>query len=204
VWDEIIKNGVRVRSEPGWHKKTAKVAWPKTAIMYEEDWRDYVQMEVPFVMERIVVSDRDAAKRGGGEPGLTPFLEEVEGGTGWLDPVRKSVQTYFEVGDIEEGNDKVVVTYVSRQSAGDGSRLRDADHGALVAALRKLGKGFEVHVVDELADKWDTRMKAIVRSSVRHFRLSQHPKLRYSFHIRYCWARLILCSNLLSRDHRRQ
>jgi hypothetical protein len=136
-------------------------------VMYEEDWRDYAQMEVPFVLERVVISDRAASERNNGRGALAPFLDaDSEGGKEWLDPVRRALHANFEVGE-RKGKDKVAVTYVSRQSAGDGPRLRDGDHQALVNGLKKLGKAFEVHIIDELADDWDTKMRAIVRSSVR-------------------------------------
>jgi len=53
-----------------------------------------------------------------------------------------------------------------RQSAQSGPMLMEEDHRALLDALGKLGSEFEVHVVDEQEDEWDTKMSAIVQSTV--------------------------------------
>lgn len=164
---ERKENGLRTRSETGWHPLLAKAAFPALGIMYKEDWEDFSRMEVPFVLERTVVVDRGAAMRGPGmgsmeSPSHSIPLERLEGSRHWWEPIRKTLARYFEVDEKV----KTVITYLSRQNAQSGPMLREVDHKALVDALGKLGNEFEVNIVDELEQGWHTRMGAVVRSTV--------------------------------------
>ncbi|KAJ7081682.1 hypothetical protein C8R43DRAFT_1052552 [Mycena crocata] len=160
----------RQRVVNGIHPELVKAAFPALTVMYYPDWEDYHMMEVPFVIERLVVADRTAAQRGiqGHEPVYaSPF--KTEGlSEYWFEPIRRTLATYFDV--YGEKALKNVVTYVHRQTQTHGLRLSDDDHNALVDALEKMGRdyGYEVHVVSNIDDEmsWSERLRAIVRSTV--------------------------------------
>jgi hypothetical protein len=137
--------------------------------MYLEDWEDYHKLQFPFVIERIVIADREAAEGSVhlGQPVYAPPFE-LETSEYWWEPVRRTLAAYF--GDVDEKAGKKVVTYLHRQSEKTGLRLRDEDHKSLVEALRSLEhtRGYEVHVVSSVTDEtvWSEKLGAIVKSSV--------------------------------------
>lgn len=141
-------------------------------------------MEVPFIIERVVVADRDAAALDRGSrpsqaPVFAPPFEGLSGSDYWWEPVRRTLATYLDVYETGKGKrkEKPVVTYIERQIEEDGPRIRDADHQALVAALWRMGRdyGYEIHVVSEKETGWDERMTAVVKSTVSltmpHFKM---------------------------------
>lgn len=172
-----------------------KAAFPSLTVLYQNDWEDFHKIGAPYVLERVVVADREAAAveahrraRVGEVPGWAGvFLENQQSnhnrhagglGEGWMEPVRESLVEYFGLGGQWAGKrTKKVVTYVHRQNANAGGlRLDYADHEALVRELKKLESdralgGCEVHVVSSSSrpDRmtgWTDRMRAIVQSSV--------------------------------------
>ncbi|KAJ7927615.1 hypothetical protein B0H13DRAFT_1971155 [Mycena leptocephala] len=148
----------RQRVVNGIHPELVKAAFPFLTVMYYADWEDYHMMEVPFVIERLVVADHTAAKYGVQEHDpiyASPFKME---GTSehWWEPIRRSIATYFEV--YGENAPTKAVTYVHRQSQSHGLRLSDEDHLALVGALQKMERDYEM--------SWSERLRAITRSSV--------------------------------------
>jgi heat shock protein HspQ len=160
----------RQRVVNGIHPELVKAAFPFLTVMYYADWEDYHMMEVPFVIERLVVADHTAAKYGAQEHDpiyASPFKME---GTSehWWEPIRRSIATYFEV--YGENAPTKAVTYVHRQSQSHGLRLSDEDHLALVGALQKMERdyGYEVHIVSNIDEEmsWSERLRAITRSSV--------------------------------------
>ena len=164
---------VRQRSPSGFHPLLAKAAFPTLGRMYAEDWADYALLHVPFLIKRAVVADQGAAARARAD--VPPFavpLVELRAPKGWWEPIRRRVARYL---DVPEGaarvgwlsKPKTVVTYLSRQDAVGGARLRAGDHEALVRALGELrgSAGYEVHVVEAEAS-WVERMRAIAQSTV--------------------------------------
>ncbi|KAF7360326.1 Protein transporter SEC24 [Mycena venus] len=160
----------RQRVVNGIHPELVKAAFPSLTVMYYADWEDYHMMEVPFVIERLVIADRTAARYGaqGHEPIYAPAFKFEHTSEYWWEPIRRGLATYFEA--YGENAPKKTVTYVSRQSHTHGLRLSDKDHSALVDALRKLERdhGYEVHIVSNIDEEmsWSERLRAIVRSSV--------------------------------------
>ncbi|KAF7351266.1 hypothetical protein MSAN_01558100 [Mycena sanguinolenta] len=160
----------RQRVVNGIHPELVKAAFPSMTVMYYEDWEDYHLMEVPYVIERLVVADRTAAGYGvqAQEPIYAPAFKFGSTSEYWWEPIRRNLATYFEA--YGEGVPKKVVTYVQRQSHTHGLRLSDKDHSALVDALHKLqrDRGYEVHIVSNIDEEtsWSDRLRAIVRSSV--------------------------------------
>ncbi|KAJ7100210.1 hypothetical protein B0H15DRAFT_1018464 [Mycena belliarum] len=160
----------RQRVANGIHPELVKAAFPYLTIQYYPDWEDYHRMEVPFVIERLVVADRSAATYGvqGHEPVYSAPFKMQGLSEHWWEPVRRALASYFDA--YGEKAPKNVVTYVHRQSHTHGLRLSGADHTALVGALHKMGSdyGYEVHVVSNIDEEttWTKRLRAIARSTV--------------------------------------
>ncbi|KZT03789.1 uncharacterized protein LAESUDRAFT_659053 [Laetiporus sulphureus 93-53] len=55
---------MRERSYNGLHPLLTKAALPTLGVWYEEDWQDIIDMDVPWLFDRVVVVDRHAADRG--------------------------------------------------------------------------------------------------------------------------------------------
>lgn len=152
----------------------AKAAFPTLGLLYAEDWADYALLHVPFLIKRAVVADQGAARRAG-PADVPPFavpLVELEASKAWWEPVRRSVARFLDVPEEAPkkawlSKSKTVVTYLSRQDAVGGARLRAGDHAALVRALGELrgSAGYEVHVVSG-ETSWVERMRAIAQSTV--------------------------------------
>ncbi|KAF9805454.1 hypothetical protein IEO21_09047 [Rhodonia placenta] len=63
--DDIKKHPPpREKSYNGLHPLMTKAALPATGIWYLEDWQDIIDMNAPWVFDRVVVADRGAAARG--------------------------------------------------------------------------------------------------------------------------------------------
>jgi hypothetical protein len=159
----------RRRVDTGFHPFLLKAAFPHLTVMYMEDWEDYHKLQVPFVIERIVIADREAAETAQhlDQPVYAPSFE-LGASEFWWEPVRRTLAAYF--GEVEEKVGKKVVTYLHRQGEKTGLRLRDEDHKALVTALNNLNRthGYEIHVVSSMTDEtaWSEKMNAVVKSSV--------------------------------------
>ena len=161
----------RQRGPSGFHPMLTKVAFPTLGLMYAEDWADYALLHVPFLLKRVVVADQGAARRARADvPSFAVPLVELKASNVWWEPIRRSVARFVGVAELAPkktwvSKPKTVVTYLSRQEAVGGPKLRTADHEALVQALGGLGSGYEVHIVSSEAS-WKARMHAIAQSTV--------------------------------------
>jgi hypothetical protein len=157
----------RRRVDTGFHPYLLKAAFPHLTVMYLEDWEDYHKLQFPFVIERIVIADREAAEAAVhlGQPVYAPPFE-LKASEFWWEPVRRTLAAYFD--EVDEKAGKKVVTYLHRQGEKTGLWLRDEDHQSLVGALKSLGRGYEVHIVSSVIDEtpWSEKLGAIVKSSV--------------------------------------
>lgn len=134
-------------------------------------------MQVPYLFERVVIADRKAAVA---EPPFASAFELEEPSEHWWEPIRRNVALHFDAYGGSKGkkmNAGKIVTYVHNNDGGGGGlRLRNSDHNALVKALNDMQRdyGYEVHIVssNDLYTKWQDRMGAVVRSTVRSFHLS--------------------------------
>ncbi|EIN08442.1 hypothetical protein PUNSTDRAFT_144033 [Punctularia strigosozonata HHB-11173 SS5] len=127
----------RVLSYTGISPATRLAAFPSLGLMMKEDWEDFVGMDVPFVLERLVVADRGAAYRhlpdDVGEAGVA--FERVladasssrlqqqqhqgqEGKGAWWAPARDTLllNMGLDPETLAGGTRKPVVTYVSARS----------------------------------------------------------------------------------------
>jgi hypothetical protein len=185
------------------HPFLMKAAFPTLGVEYLEDWGDYCDMEMPWVFETLVIADSGAAIRAGkGGPADEANGTIIEAtfklalkGTGmgreWWDPIRAALLRRFSLPlDTPFDGTRPVVTYISRQNCSTCAKLRPADHTALIEALR--GGQWETIVIDDqegLSEKpggiwpeegrrWETLMKAVLRSTVRTLvPLSRSPRL---------------------------
>ncbi|KAF8439079.1 hypothetical protein L210DRAFT_3646588 [Boletus edulis BED1] len=162
---------LRQRSPSGFHPMVVKAAFTTLGLMYAEDWADYTLLHVPFLLKRVVVADQGAAHRARVDlPSFAVPLTELDASREWWEPIRRNVARFLGVPEQAPEKSglttaKTVVTYLSRQDAAQGPKVRAADHKALVRALGDLGDGYEVHVVSAEAS-WATRMRAIAQSTV--------------------------------------
>jgi hypothetical protein len=175
--------------------------------MYREDWDDFAQMHIPFVLERVVIADRGAAVRhGGSEPVFSPPFEDIRASRHWWEPVRRMMTGFLQVPEEKRSKSaaattftKPVVTYLSTQEKVLGPRLRAEDHKLFVKALNKLHKahGYEVNIVPANIG-WTDRMKVLVRSTVSYmFVFSSDPKLNITCRLLSASMALILQTAIL-------
>ncbi|KZP18125.1 hypothetical protein FIBSPDRAFT_829640 [Athelia psychrophila] len=167
--DPDISGFPRIRSKTGVDGLTAKAAFPSVVQWYAEDWADFSRMQIPYVFERVVITDRAAAARA--SSALPVFSAPFEGltpiSTFWWEPIRKAMANFVRAVDEHKGKPlPPVVTYMTAQDKG-GVVLRDQDHRTLVMSLKKMGKqhGYEVNVVPSSA-KWFERMWILARTTV--------------------------------------
>ncbi|KAI0266060.1 hypothetical protein BC834DRAFT_139560 [Gloeopeniophorella convolvens] len=141
----------RRRTALGLPHATLKAAFPSLAgVLFAPDLADYAALRAPLVLDRLVVADRAAGP-------LTALRAPAD----WLDAPRANLAALLGA-DADAGG----VVYLASQDGAAGARLRDADHAALLDALRALGRrGVKVRVIDEHAS-WAERMRAVAQSTV--------------------------------------
>ncbi|PBK59818.1 hypothetical protein ARMSODRAFT_1027109 [Armillaria solidipes] len=154
----------RPRTDTGFHPFLVKAAFPQMTVMFDQDWMDYHFMEVPYVVERMVIVDRNSGN----------VLPEVVSPY-WWEPIRKQLSTYLNLEN--EKSKKKVITYVHRQNQypqydwdPPTPKLRTEDHELLVKKLEKMAYsyGHEFNVVSALdfETSWHDRISSIARSTV--------------------------------------
>lgn len=176
--DPDVPTFPRLRSKTGVDDLAAKAAFPTLSLMYRDDWDDFAKMQVPFLMERVVIADRGAAARARSsptdQPVFSPPFDGMEASSYWWEPIRRTMAGFVQFEENSQKKSKFmtqravkhVVTYLSTQEKETGPKLRDEDHRLLVKTLKRLeSRGFEVNVVPANAG-WLDRMKILVRSTV--------------------------------------
>lgn len=157
----------RRRFDTGFHPYTAKAAFPQLAIQDYEDWKDYMRMSIPFVFEKLVVADRQAAQKSlnASMPAFAS-TQSLDVSSHWWEPIRRNLVRFLEV----TSSSKPVATYIHSQSEPEGLKLSAQDHEALVSALMSMGKKYryEIRVVSSQTSEtdWQERMSEIAKSSV--------------------------------------
>ncbi|KAK7056614.1 hypothetical protein VNI00_002331 [Paramarasmius palmivorus] len=148
----------------------ARTSFPSLIMEFRRDWLDRIQMNTPFVFDRVLVADRSAAM-----PAFTyqrsqriasvPFGLPGSGHSDWWMPIRNNVIRYtgMEVNVGGGTTETPVITYVSRQEW-NRRKLIPEDHENLVRELYKLRDehGYEVNVVsmDKLTRQEQIRLAA--------------------------------------------
>lgn len=162
--DELIP---RNRTQFGLPHSLMKSLLPSTGITYHHDWLDFHESEVPYVLERVVVADREAATKASSGEGLpywsTPF-KDLMASKSWWEPVRSGLSRVMRVA---ENTNEVVVTYISRQDVESGPTLKLEDHNVLVKELEELARDTTctVKIIPHSAP-WQDKVSAILRSTV--------------------------------------
>lgn len=170
VWDgegtdELIP---RTLSDLGIPRSLTKSLLPSTGIMYQRDFLDLHESVVPFVFERVVIADHEAATKASSKDDLpywsTPF-RDLTASKNWWEPVRSGISRTMRV---PENSDEVVVTYISRQDVESGPTLKPEDHDILVKELESLARDTKctVNIVSYSAP-WQDKLSSILRSTVR-------------------------------------
>ncbi|KAA1472566.1 hypothetical protein DENSPDRAFT_838882 [Dentipellis sp. KUC8613] len=164
----------RRRSSVGIHPYTFKAAYPSLAgALFSEDYDDFVGMNTPVMFDRLVIADRGASARRGGD-WARPFTD-MQADVAWFEPARRAMEDALALGEAERGRaglGKEVTYLVNQRGLGldagvrPAGRLRDEDHKALLEALKGLRRsGVHVNVIEETTP-WAERMRAVVRSAV--------------------------------------
>lgn len=109
--------------ESGIHPLLQKAALPTLGIWYTEDWQDFVDMNAPWVFDRVIIADRGAATWGrdlwmrGWSPAGSDLATRADGDEnkpawaapfvglrmkpGWWTPVRNSLLTYLRLLELQ-------------------------------------------------------------------------------------------------------
>lgn len=165
--DELVP---RTRTEFGLPHSLTKSLLPSTGITYYDDFLDLHESEFPYVLERVVIADREAATKASSGDGLpywsAPF-KDLAASKNWWEPVRSGLSRVMRVA---ENSNEVVVTYVTRQDVESGPTLKPEDHDVLVKELEKLTRDTKciVKIVPHSAP-WQDKLSAILGSTVRPF-----------------------------------
>jgi len=170
----------RIRSNIGVSPETLKAAYPSlVGAQFEKDFEDYIGIGMPILLDRVVVSDRGAARHGGLSDGMSawsPPFTSLRVSEDWFEPVRRLLAQLVLGEDesaVPDSTATHAITYISRQGSADSERLLPADHEALLGGLQNLARtGIKLFVIDENAT-WTERMRALAQSTVS---------------LRFCWT----------------
>jgi len=157
--------------------------------MYYHDWLDFHESQIPYVLERVVIADREAAAKASSGTGLpywsAPF-KSLTASKNWWEPVRSGLSRVMRV---TENFNEAVITYISRQDVDSGPTLKPEDHDVLVKELEKLARDTKctVEIVQHSAP-WQDKLPAILRSTVRTISPSfDIAHLMHTLLFRLCW-----------------
>ncbi|KAI5990714.1 hypothetical protein EDC04DRAFT_1370076, partial [Pisolithus marmoratus] len=135
---------------------------------YLNDWNERAELGRPFILDRVILSDRAAAMHGQGflsTDRIAAEAFELPGSLHWWSTIRNNVIKFAGLDeDIQAGiTDSPVITYISRQEWGR-RMLRNEDHERLVQELHALRDehGYEVNIVsmDKLSRVEQIRLAA--------------------------------------------
>ena len=157
----------RTRTQFGLPHSLMKSLLPSTGIMYYHDWLDIHESEIPYVLERIVIADREAAMKappGDGLPYWSAPFKDLVASKNWWEPVRSGLSHMMRV---DENSNEVAVTYISRQDVESGPTLKPEHHDVLVKELEKLAHDTKctIKIVPHSAS-WQDKLSAILKSTV--------------------------------------
>ena len=165
----------RIRSSIGIAPETLKAAYPSlVGAQFKDDFEDFIGIGMPVLLDRVVVSDRGAARHSGLSRDMSawsPPFTSLRASEDWFEPARRPL-AQLVLGETPATGTRAV-TYISRQASADNDRLLAADHEALLEGLQSLARtGVKVFVIDENAS-WTERMRALAQSTVS---------------LRFCWT----------------
>ena len=128
-------------------------SFPSLTMEFIDDWRDRIDLAVPFVFERVLIADRSASMLSYNYQRFQRSASAAFGLPGnayWWLPIRNNVVMAAGV-DPRVGTGTTsnpVITYVSRQAWGRRMLIPE-HHDKLVSALHKLHNqyGYEINIV---------------------------------------------------------
>jgi len=181
------------RDNPGFNAYFLRAAFPSLTVEVQRDWEDRIAAtsgkgspDRAWHFPILLLADRTAAHHGAicsqlrrtaSEP--WEFMKNNNQLVGervgvWWDPIRRAIWQFsgaaLQSVSTARGTNKVVITYISRQST-KRRKLVEDDHNGLVTALERLveakGPSWEFNVL--IAEKMskDEQIKAIARTTVR-------------------------------------
>lgn len=158
----------KFRDYAGMTQWVTKAVFPAISFEYELDWTDRALMNRPFLLERVVLSDRAAAMH---NPMFTltqrsnAELFKLRGSPYWWSTIRNNL-VQFAGGDPLQSS-RNVITYISRQDWNQ-RKLIPEDHDRLVAALMKLHTdyGYEINIVSMEKVSRDEQIRLAGRTTV--------------------------------------
>ncbi|KAI6116078.1 hypothetical protein F5141DRAFT_1100982 [Pisolithus sp. B1] len=142
--------------------------FPSLTSEYLNDWDERAELGRPFILDRVIFSDRAAAMHGQGflsTDRIAAEAFELPGSLHWWSTIRNNVIKFAGLDeDVYAGiTDSPVITYISRQEWGR-RMLRNEDHERLVKELYALRDehGYEVNIVsmDKLSRVEQIRLAA--------------------------------------------
>ncbi|KAG8981615.1 hypothetical protein FRB94_006688 [Tulasnella sp. JGI-2019a] len=166
---DISANGDTILTAPGrlilphaphgrdWHDNAGinhlvlRGAFPSIAFEYMGDWQERASTQQPYIMERVVLTERTAAHRaknfGVDDKIAAVACRYLPGSPHWWAPIRRNVVQFAGGGKLPSPSKTPVITYISRQ--GRGRALDPNSHNSLVVALKDLETryGYEVNIV---------------------------------------------------------
>lgn len=142
--------------------------FPSVTIEDSNDWDDRAQLGRAFLLDRVFLSDRAAAKEGQHSKKVGRPLAEacsLPGTPHWWAPIARNVMKFAGLSELPD-MERPVITYISRQSS--GRRLIAEDHELLVEALYALEDeyGYEVNIVSMEKLSREEQMKLAVRTTI--------------------------------------
>ena len=135
-------------------------AFPQISMEFQADWEDRAKMHMPFVFDRVVLSDRSSATKGPNYANTWRITAEAFGLPGskhWWAPVRNNVLEFSGLAAewingpdpaLYDDRKRMVITYISRQEW-NRRKLIPEDHQKLVKELEHLRDtyGYELNIV---------------------------------------------------------
>jgi len=158
----------KFRDYAGMTQWVTKAVFPAISFEYELDWTDRALMNRPFLLERVVLSDRAAAMH---NPMFTltqrsnAELFKLTGSPYWWSTIRNNL-VQFAGGDPLQSS-RNVITYISRQDWTQ-RKLIPENHDRLVAALMKLQAdyGYEINIVSMEKVSRDEQIRLAGRTTI--------------------------------------
>ncbi|KIJ51241.1 hypothetical protein M422DRAFT_158623 [Sphaerobolus stellatus SS14] len=148
-----------------------RAVFPAVSLEFKQQWDDRADMMRPFLLERVVLGDREAALHSE-EASQTQrtsfelFNPEQGGSSYWWSTIRSNFVHFAGFNPVgqDPGN---VMTYVSRQ-ASNRRKLREEDHEKLVKALSDLSEeyGYEFNLVNMEHLSREEQIKLAARTTI--------------------------------------
>ena len=153
-------------------------------MLYKEDWENLSTFGDTLLLDRVIIYDREAARRTPENAKASKVLEDIariKGSEDWWEPMRKSVVAAATGGRGGLRPPKLpVITYVSRQHA-DKRRFKAEQHEHLLKGLEQLAvQGHvEVNVVEWETMSRQNQIAIASQTTVRPFKRIKYQAKKF-------------------------